>query len=60
MPGDERKTIYYPISEDVARRAKEMNSFSDYKPGGPMYHEKIDRGHIRPKIGGEYEREFFQ
>lgn len=33
MPGDERKTIYYPISEDVARRAKEMNSFSDYKPG---------------------------
>ncbi len=84
MPGDERKTIYYPISEDAARRAKEMNSFSDYKPGsateecrrcvdeaaalaerqkargGPMYHEKIDRGHIRPKIGGEYEREFFQ
>lgn len=24
---------YYPIDEAAARRAKEMNSFSDYKPG---------------------------
>ena len=24
---------YYPINEDLARRAKEMNSFSDYVPG---------------------------
>lgn len=26
-------TKYYPINEDLARRAKEMNSFSDYKAG---------------------------
>lgn len=25
--------MYYPINEDAARRAKEMNSFSDYVPG---------------------------
>lgn len=25
--------IYYPIDENAARRAKEMNSFYDYKPG---------------------------
>ena len=24
---------YYPINEDLARRAREMNSFSDYVPG---------------------------
>ena len=24
---------YYPINEAAARRAKEMNSYSDYKPG---------------------------
>ncbi len=24
---------YYPINEDMARRAKEMNSFFDYQPG---------------------------
>ena len=24
---------YYPINEGAARRAKEMNSFSDYKEG---------------------------
>ena len=24
---------YYPINEDAARRAKEVNSFSDYRPG---------------------------
>lgn len=24
---------YYPINEEAARRAKEMNSFFDYKPG---------------------------
>jgi hypothetical protein len=27
------KVIYYPIDEAAARRAKEMNSFYDYKPG---------------------------
>ena len=25
--------MYYPINEDAARRAKEMNSFFDYQPG---------------------------
>jgi len=24
---------YYPINEDAAKRAKDMNSFSDYQPG---------------------------
>lgn len=33
MPGDDRKTIYYPINEDAAKRAKEINSFSDYRLG---------------------------
>ena len=25
--------IYYPINEEAAKRAKDMNSFSDYQPG---------------------------
>ena len=29
----ENSLLYYPIREDAARRAKEMNSFSDYKEG---------------------------
>ena len=29
----ESSVLYYPIREDAARRAKEMNSFSDYKEG---------------------------
>ena len=29
----ENKINYYPINETVAKRAKEMNSFSDYMPG---------------------------
>ena len=24
---------YYPINEEAAKRAKDMNSFSDYQPG---------------------------
>lgn len=24
---------YYPINEETAKRAKDMNSFSDYQPG---------------------------
>lgn len=24
---------YYPIREDAAKRAKDMNNFSDYQPG---------------------------
>lgn len=31
--GQERNVIYYPIREDMARRAKEMNSFSGYHEG---------------------------
>lgn len=30
---EEKKPPYYPIREDAAKRAKDMNSFSDYKPG---------------------------
>ena len=33
MSEDKRKEICYPINEDTAKRAKEMNSFSDYRPG---------------------------
>ena len=35
---------YYPINEGAARRAKEMNSFSDYKEGSATaeyFKEKI-------------------
>lgn len=36
---------YYPIDETAARRAKEMNSFSDYKPGSATaaYHQEVDK-----------------
>lgn len=36
---------YYPINETAARRAKEMNSFSDYKPGSATaaYRQEVDR-----------------
>ena len=27
---------YYPINEEAAKRAKDMNSFSDYQPGSAM------------------------
>ncbi len=35
---------YYPINEDLARRAKEMNSFSDYVPGSAIqsYRAEVD------------------
>ena len=35
---------YYPIDEDAARRAKEMNSFYDYKPGSATaaYRQAVD------------------
>ena len=35
---------YYPIDEDLARRAKEMNSFFDYVPGSATaeYHRCVD------------------
>lgn len=35
---------YYPINEDLARRAKEMNSFSDYVPGSATqsYRAEVD------------------
>ena len=36
---------YYPINEDMARRAKEMNSFFDYVPGSATkeYHHYVDQ-----------------
>lgn len=36
---------YYPIDETAARRAKEMNSFSDYKPGSATaaYRQEVDK-----------------
>ena len=36
---------YYPIREDMARRAKEMNSFSDYKEGSATaaYRQQVDQ-----------------
>lgn len=36
---------YYPINEDLARRAKEMNSFFDYVPGSATaeYHRCVDK-----------------
>ena len=36
---------YYPIDEDLARRAKEMNSFFDYKEGSATaaYRQEVDR-----------------
>ena len=27
---------YYPINEEAAKRAKDMNSFSDYQPGSAI------------------------
>ena len=47
---------YYPINEGAARRAKEMNSFSDYKEGSATaeYRAMVDkRRHSRTaKIPG--------
>lgn len=36
---------YYPIDETLARRAKEMNSFCDYKPGSATasYCQEVDK-----------------
>lgn len=36
---------YYPINEGAARRAKEMNSFSDYKEGSATaeYRAMVDK-----------------
>lgn len=40
----ESKTIYYTINEGAARRAKEANSYSDYKPGSATaeYRQMVD------------------
>ena len=39
------KTIYYTINEGAARRANDMNSFSDYKPGSATaeYRQMVDK-----------------
>ena len=41
----ETKTIYYTINESAARRANDMNSFSDYKPGSATaeYRQMVDK-----------------
>ena len=41
----ETKTIYYTINEGAARRANDMNSFSDYKPGSATaeYRQMVDK-----------------
>ena len=41
----EMRVTYYPINEDTARRAKEMNSFFDYVPGSAtkVYRESVDQ-----------------
>ena len=40
----ETKSIYYTINESAARRANDMNSFSDYKPGSATaeYRQMVD------------------
>ena len=45
MQDGKHKTVYYPINEDSAKRAKEMNSFSDYKPGSATeeYRRSVDK-----------------
>ena len=41
----ETKTIYYTINEGASRRANDMNSFSDYKPGSATaeYRQMVDK-----------------
>ena len=41
---DKNRTVYYPINESAAKRAKEMNSFFDYKPGSATeeYRRSVD------------------
>lgn len=41
---DKNRTVYYPINESAAKRAKEMNSFYDYKPGSATeeYRRSVD------------------
>ena len=38
---------YYPINEEAAKRAKDMNSFSDYKPGSATsaYRQMVDEAY---------------
>lgn len=38
---------YYEINEAAAKRAKDMNSFSDYKPGSATsaYRQMVDKAY---------------
>ena len=38
---------YYPINEEAAKRAKDMNSFSDYQPGSATtsYRAMVDEAY---------------
>ena len=52
---------YYEISEVAAKRAKDMNSFSDYKPGSATsaYRQMVDEAYAiaeRQKAGRQPQR----
>ena len=44
---------YYPINEEAAKRAKDMNSFSDYQPGSATagYRAMVDEAYAAAEIG---------
>lgn len=46
--GKEPTVRYYRINEEVARQAKEMNSFSDYAPGAATagYRRMVDKAYV--------------
>lgn len=47
---------YYPINEEAAKRAKDMNSFSDYQPGSAtagyraMVMKRMQRRNARKRV----------
>ena len=43
---------YYPINEEAAKRAKDMNSFSDYQPGSATtsYRAMVDEACLSYKF----------
>lgn len=45
--GEAAPVRYYPINEEAARRAKDMNSFYDYKPGSATaeYRAMVDKAY---------------
>ena len=45
-PSVQQDGPYYPINEETARRAKEANSFYDYRPGSATAEYQIGRAHV--------------